>query len=480
MEILLIIAAVAGMVWGAAFLLRGSLLWGLLLMLLLCTCFGWYFYTVDAGPITLTSDRLWIVLLTGAFVVQRKLGKIPARRITTDEIVLLGFLGVLTLSTVLGMSSGLAQSDVPTYWRLIAGYYMPATMYWIGRRIPLSARDVNLVLAAMGLFGLYLGVTAIAEVTQQWWAVFPKYIANPKVGLHFGRARGPMCQQPTGGMYIVACFLAALLWLPQLKRRPLQLLLAALLPIYLAGIYFSLTRSVWIGLVVGLLIVLFLVLRGAWKPLVLGSMIFVGLFAAVTMSDKFVGLKREESAEQAAQSAGLRVSFAYVSWQMFLDKPFLGCGFGNFTQAKLPYLDDHSVELKLQEIRTLSHHNTFLSVLTETGLIGLVCFLSLLFVFTRSGWKAWRDPATPDWAKPLCVLFLGTMGAYASQLAFHDLTYTPMESTLIYTLAGLVASIRTRSHVPGELGQQMWDRALERPEPITDDSWDLPTGASTR
>jgi hypothetical protein len=46
----------------------------------------------------------------------------------------------------------------------------------------------------LGVFGLYLSVTAVFEITKQWSLVFPGFIGDPKIGIHFGRARGPMLQ----------------------------------------------------------------------------------------------------------------------------------------------------------------------------------------------------------------------------------------------------------------------------------------------
>ena len=51
------------------------------------------------------------------------------------------------------------------------------------------------------LFGVYLGFTAVCEIAQLWSLVFPKYIADPKIGLHFGRARGPMVHGVSFGHY---------------------------------------------------------------------------------------------------------------------------------------------------------------------------------------------------------------------------------------------------------------------------------------
>ncbi len=66
--------------------------------------------------------------------------------------------------------------------------------------------------------------------------------------------------------------MAAWVWRARLGR-PGQLAVVLLVPLMLAGIYFSYTRSVWMGAGLGAVVVLALTLRGAWRPLVLGGMV---------------------------------------------------------------------------------------------------------------------------------------------------------------------------------------------------------------
>ena len=62
----------------------------------------------------------------------------------------------------------------------------------------------------------------------------------------------------------------------------------------------------------------------------------------------------------------------------FAINPVFGVGFGRFYDRKLPYLSDRSQNFELESIRPLHHHNTLLSVLTETGLVGLAAFVAML------------------------------------------------------------------------------------------------------
>jgi O-antigen ligase len=278
------------------------------------------------------------------------------------------------------------------------------------------------------------------EITQQWWAVFPKHIADPASGIHFGRARGPMVHAVSYGSYLGVCLLAVWAWQWRFDNKG-RLVLMALLPLLAAGVFFSYTRSAWLGIALGMTIMLGLTLRGAWRPLVLGTIVSVGLLLAVTKMDKLVEFDRGENIAHARSSVALRGDMAYLSWNMFLDRPLFGAGFDQFRNAKLPYLADRSSEFKVGYLRNYSHHNTLLSLLTETGLVGLSLFLAVLGGWGWAAWKLARSTEMPDWARAQGALLLGALGVYIAQAAFHELSYTAIDNVLLFTLAGLTVGL---------------------------------------
>jgi len=117
----------------------------------------------------------------------------------------------------------------------------------------------------------------------------------------------------------------------------------------------------------GLVVAAFYVPRH-WRVPAIASAGVVGLLIMVASWGQLLGIKREGTVEDSEHSVSQRQSFAYVSWQMFCDHPVFGVGFGRFYDRKLPYLSDRSQNFELESLRPLHHHNTLLSVLTETGL----------------------------------------------------------------------------------------------------------------
>lgn len=441
MQLLVVIFSLVALVWLAIFVLRGSLLAGCVLLILVAAIFGHPFFHTELGPIPITLDRLVLPVLIATYVVQWRLGRAEPKPLTRTEWILFALLGVLTLSTFTHDWRSTLPDEVPPVWRLIAGYWTPAVIYWIARQAPLREKPLAAIYGCFALLGVYLGLTGMAEISQQWWLVFPKHIADPELGLHFGRARGPMVQSPSYGLYLGVCVMCALTWRNSLPRQA-KLLVLACLPVLLAGVFFSYTRSVWLGTGVGLFILSALTLRGQMRRVVLTGMVACAALVAATKSESILSVKREGSFSASRDSAAMRASFTYVSWKMFLDRPVLGCGFGHFAEEKLPYLHDRSYQRNLQEIRSLSHHNTFLSLLTETGVVGLGLFLALCWRFTFDAWRLWQAAKAPAWVRAHGALFLAAFGVYLLQLMFHELTFTSIDNSLIFFLAGITAGLQ--------------------------------------
>jgi O-antigen ligase len=448
---LTIIAGAVGLPWGAAMLVRGSLVIMALSTILVAACFGFDFWHARLGGVPLTIDRLAELLLLGAFVVQTMLRRTDPKPVRMTDRCLGLLLVYLTISTFTHDYHVELPHDVSPPWRLSAAYLMPGAVYWIARQSPLTEGRLALVTKVLTLFGLYLAVTGILEINHQWSLVFPQQIADPSLGIHFGRARGPMLTSVSYGLYLAVCLLAAIYWLPRLSRFG-QLALIATFPLFFASLFFSYTRSVWIGIALGLTITAGVALRGRLRGAVL-ALLIVGLAGiGIVQSENIVGFKREQSVEETRNSAEWRKIFAYVSWEMFEEKPFFGVGFGQFHREKLPFLSDRSTDMHLQSIRDYVHHNTFLCLLTETGALGLLLFLLICIGWIRDGWTLWRSPVTPPWARRHAMLVLGAMGIYASQLSFHELSYSPLDNLLIFFLAGIQAGLRPlASAVPEHL-----------------------------
>jgi O-antigen ligase len=440
MNFLTAIAILTGIVWSLAFALRGSMISGCLVFLVLTCCFGHEFLNFDLGPIPLTLDRIWVMLLVAMYVVQRGVRNTDPKPLTATDWLLAGFLALVTLSAFVSGAFTTSSIAGTPFWHLTVGYVFPALVYWFARQSHLSEQPIVTVQGFLTLFGIYLAVTGIFEMTAQWALVFPRYIADPNIGLHYGRARGPMVQSVSYGLYVGVCLIALLVWQFRFGRAG-KLTLFLIAPLLLIAGALTLTRSVWLGTALAVFTWAALVLRESWRKLVLFSMLGAVLLVAVTKTDDLLGFEREGSSEFTRSSAESRASFAYVSWKMFLDRPILGFGFGQFPEAKWPYLDDRSTDLNLEIIRPLSHHNTYLSLLVELGLLGFTLYMLLLVSWARAAWRLYRGDRRPVWVQAHGALTLCALATYAVQMMFHDVSYTSIDNSLIFLLGGITVGL---------------------------------------
>ena len=190
MEDLILILAPAGLVCGALLMLRGSLIAAALLVLLSACCFGYELVHFDLGPLPMTVDRLMLGLVLAMYVWQRALRRTEPKPLNRADVVTLAFVGYLLVSMLLSDWRTFPKEHVGPMWRWVGGYLTPLIVYWAAKQAPWNERASRLVQASITIFGFYLAFTAICEITQQWSLVWPSYIADPSVGLHFGRARG--------------------------------------------------------------------------------------------------------------------------------------------------------------------------------------------------------------------------------------------------------------------------------------------------
>ncbi|HEV3006495.1 MAG TPA: O-antigen ligase family protein [Pirellulales bacterium] len=435
-----LIAACSVLIWGGALLLRGGLLAGGLAVLLAGTCFGAPFFSLPAGPVPLTSDRLlWVVLLM-QYVVWRRLGRAEPKPPGRAEVLLGALAAWLAVSTL--SHDWHVRGSQPIAW-LVFFYLMPLGLYWVARQSRVTEAALKTIFGCLAIFGLYLAVTAVAETRQAWWLVYPKYIASSAEVNFFGRGRGPLMNPVANGLAMTVCLAGTLMLWPRVGRRGQLAIMAATL-VFGLGIYATLTRCVWIGALAALLIVVALAMPRAWRaPLMVGTLLIAtGLGAS--QWERIAAFKRDQalSDADALESVRLRPILAVVAWNMFLDRPLAGCGFGHYRDESVNFLADRSTDLPLEKARRYVQHNTFLSLLAETGLVGAGLFIALLIVWGRGAWRLWRTPNAPLWVRQQGLLFLAFLGGYLPNAMFHDLSIIPMVNMLLFFLAGVTESLR--------------------------------------
>lgn len=291
----------------------------------------------------------------------------------------------------------------------------------------------RILLGALVALGAYLGITAALEAIGATGIVLPRYIADPNVGIHADRARGPFVEAVTNGAGLYAGVVGAGIGLT-LWREPLQRLgLLAVLGLCGMGVLFTETRSVWLGatLATGTVLLFVPEIRRWLIPTLVGGAALFALSLALIPGLQEAVIERGNNQSTVYD----RQNLATAAINIVEEKPLLGVGWGRFTTDSQDYFeqaDNYPLSANRQVI-----HNVFLTYAAEIGLIGLGLWAVVLLLGVGGALVA-RVP------RELAAWQVG-LGAYALFfLVISNFVFAQVfPNNMIWLLAGLVTASAT-------------------------------------
>ena len=191
-------------------------------------------------------------------------------------------------------------------------------------------------------------------------------------------------------------------------------------------LFFSGTRTTMLGTIAGLLVAFTFGKRfsRSWivQMILILMVISIGISATGIVQNNPVerqisrytdlfSINFSDKSQMAEISSG-RTIIWQVGWNAFLKNPILGVGLGRFSSISLA--NDTSVRSNLIGA---SAHNLYLSILVEQGVVGIILFVSWVFLYFRyairkSNWAA----CVLGWL--VAYLLLGFSGGYAINSVF--------------------------------------------------------------
>ncbi|MBI3966843.1 MAG: O-antigen ligase family protein, partial [Chloroflexi bacterium] len=279
---------------------------------------------------------------------------------------------------------------------------------------------------------------ALVGVYQFLWRVGPEGHA---IGAYM-RAHGDFGQpNPFAGYLLFATPLATAVAFGALRARalPLAVVAAGVAGVTALAIAMSLSRGAWLGLGLGLAAMLCLTNVRAWLVAAVASSVAVGLLlsfellpqAIVTRIDTavvFFGVFDVRTANLTEYSWAIidRMAHWQAAWEMFVDRPLLGIGPGNYPVAYPAYAISGWPE-------PYGHaHNIYLNFLAETGVVGTLAYVLFLLWAARDLIRA-RN--TGDWLNRAVVVgCFGVFVAVGGHNFFDNLTVHGMNVQLALTL----------------------------------------------
>lgn len=335
---------------------------------------------------------------------------------------------------------------------------MPFATFLVAPYVFRTARQREYLLVTMVLLGAYLSLTTVFAAVHLNALVFPRYILNPSLGIHYGRGRGPFLEAVENGLALavcaLACAIATVRWAPGSRRRQAAVVVGLLC---IVGAFLSLERSVWIAGFLGLTIAMAssTQLRRHLIP-ILVSLVLVGGLA-------FVGSPslRAKISSRVSQQSSIwdRNNLNTAGLNMVEAKPLTGFGWQTF-QANSELYFTRNPDYPLTATRE-KISNFPLGYAAELGIPGVTLWMLVLVVGVGRALMARHGPPEQElWRIGLIgvsVMFV-IIAVFVPPNLFPNLT--------IWLWAGVVLGA---SESPGGAARIQW-RASSRTQPSVVDS----------
>ena len=380
---------------------------------------------------------LWILLFL-VFLAQIALKKRVILPITKIEIMMILFCVVCLVSmikagTMFEEEKGLVLRD------FLNGYAIPFSIFFLTKHIVNSEEKIKRLFQFLFILCIYLAFTGIFEHFHLRALVFPRYIMDPNIGIHWGRARGPFVMAAVNGTVLGMILLTSIYLVLHKQRKSSRIFYGILIAIIPITIFFTYTRTCWIGFILSMLTVSLFYPNLRKISLFCFFVIFIiAIFnwSNILSKDRIVGRAT------AMMPVYNRINLYATSLSMFLDRPVFGFGFNTskdisheyfYKFSGIPYVDD------------VAPHDTLVNILVELGLVGLIPFLLIFYyIFQHSmGLYRWL-PADSFLGKGLIVIFWGISIVLIVNMQFHNMRFFLFPNSLYFLLAGIIVGLNQK------------------------------------
>jgi hypothetical protein len=344
--------------------------------------FGPNFYAIRVpGVFDITIERILFLLMIFSMGIGMWTGKFSGKTPIGVEILMFGFIVLCILSMLrTGFFPYLPQYTTPWY-AFITGYLFPFLAFWFAKHYLAESKDIRTVLITLWGIGAYIGLIAFLEYFDFKQFIFPRYIANPEFELHLDRARGPFLNSAVNGTAILFGLICAF-HLAFLKKGLFRILIIFSLPLFFAAVFFTLTRSVYLGLIL-VLVVFYGWYKTPFPKWKLFSIpLALILLAGMLSFPRLLSQERREGGIYQVDEVKVRLALILRSIEMVSEHPFVGVGLSQFVPASTQLYKARFPFLAESEREQLQHHH-LLGLAVELGIFGLFIYLSIIFLVFR-------------------------------------------------------------------------------------------------
>lgn len=403
---------------------------------------------------TVSSRVFWLVhralipLAMGLAVLARAL------RIKEYKPVKMGWaeLSMVMCLVVAGVSVLTTRGDPLLYlYELYDRMFVPFAAYWLIRILRPGEQD-------MKRFVLPMLFVCIAEILIGFWARYAPQTLPPIWDIsRMGTRMSGTFTNPTPYAYtLIVCML--FIFQEAMNRKPgiVRWFLILVFSLGLFCIFLTFTRGCWLAATPVLLGLLILYPRTMFA-LLMTTIVVGGILSTTVLVDEVQFALERLVVQETVDS---RIVLAHAGRQMFYAKPFLGWGFGNYDRYDWKFMERVGNAAPTDwDISKGTSHNTYLTILAETGIVGF--FLQFFPVIWWFRWTIKVFPRLPRegfWSRRLLVMIWLSIVFYliATQVIGARFFWYSI-GTLWFSL-GLVANMVQAYLRPEDFGVPDWVR----------------------
>jgi O-antigen ligase len=396
--------------------------------------------TVETRYLYWVFHRALIPGTLGLTILARmfKLKKQRPLRLGWPDLAMLVYLAVCVISILLTR-----PQPLKTTYILYERTFVPFTAYWLMRSISPDSKDLRRLI----LFMLVLCLAESVIGLISWFA--PE--ALPPMWLE----RNAVGTRTTGTFTQVDAYTSTMMWLLLFlfhytmtrTEGAKRVFLMLTFGLGLVCIFFSFSRASWLASLLVMLGLLYI------YPKPVGSLILVILpvvviLSASVLANEFAFAYERLTGEEGQRSAETRLIYFEAGKKMFLVRPFLGWGYNNYDLYDWKFMERvGNVAPTRWDMYYGTTHNSYLTMLAETGAIGF-----LLYAFPIAWWLGHtikvlpRLPKRGFWSQRLLITMWLSVGFYILIAQAVDMRFFWFSHTVLWLTLGLIANMMVQTN----------------------------------
>lgn len=338
------------------------------------------------------------------------------------------------------------------------GFIGPFILFMMARYYVRTWRSVDKIFNALLAMGFFLALIGIYEqITRVDLLNFTPLVEDIPEGLtglreeeYWVRSNGTFLTPESYGITLAMIFFIGLYKLKTVRFAqgdPLfrRSLLIGILIVLSGGIFCSMFRNIWLGVLAGLFVAVWA--RPGKKAGAISLIVVV--FLSITLLGKLGGTFSSERF-LLKETMYSRIGAYKIAFQAFRQNPLFGIGYNEFEQYAKNYQEDMAY---MDVIAAKQAHNTFLSVLAENGIIGFIPFILFWIAVIRGAADLYRK-AEHEREKQLSIMLLSVAAALITPWFFERTGYYAPLNNVFFLIFGVVAGILHWEHRPVQVVQK--------------------------